>query len=116
MKANRLLLCAVLVACLQGCEQATNRVHTPTPATRKVQVAVFGASWCGPCHAKAPAVDAIERDARGRAKFFRFDVDVDTEKKQQFGVSGVPMYVVVVDGKEFGRTNDPGELRRLLGL
>jgi|LakMenEpi03Aug12_release.lakeMendotaPanAssembly.Ray.scaffolds.fasta_scaffold1589623_2 thioredoxin 1 len=57
----------------------------------------FTASWCGPCKALSPIVEALE--------FTKFKVDVDDapELLKKFNVRSVPTLVLLNDGKEIKR-------------
>ncbi len=67
----------------------------------------FWARWCGPCRALAPALDELVREASGRARVVRVDVDENAELAQRYGVSSIPCLVVFQDGRE---------VRRIVGL
>lgn len=58
----------------------------------------FYAEWCGPCRMVSPLVDQI---AEENPQYFVGKVNVDNEPElaQAFGVSSIPMLVVMRDGK-----------------
>ena len=58
----------------------------------------FFASWCGPCRMLSPVVDKI---AEENPDIFVGKVNVDEEHElaMQFGVSSIPVLVVMKDGK-----------------
>ena len=58
----------------------------------------FYADWCGPCHMLAPIVDEIAAE-RGDVRVCRVNVDEENELAARFGVSAIPMLVVMRDGK-----------------
>lgn len=58
----------------------------------------FSAVWCGPCRMVAPIVDEIA-DENPQIKVCKVDVDEEPELAQAFGVSSIPMLVVVKNGK-----------------
>ncbi|MGN0542824.1 MAG: thioredoxin [Acutalibacteraceae bacterium] len=58
----------------------------------------FSAVWCGPCRMVAPIVDEIAEE-NPRIKVCKVDVDEEPELAQAFGVSSIPMLVVVKNGK-----------------
>ena len=58
----------------------------------------FSAVWCGPCRMVAPIVDEIAEE-NPLIKVCKVDVDEEPELAQAFGVSGIPMLVVVKNGK-----------------
>lgn len=68
-----------------------------------VTVIDFYAKWCGPCKMMDPIVNAVEKEMEGKVAFDKVDVDTHTEKASQFGVLGIPTYVIMKDGKEVDR-------------
>lgn len=73
----------------------------------------FTASWCGPCQQMAPVVSRLQQQGYAIRK-----VDFDRERQlaNQFGVTGVPTFVLIVQGQERGRfsgTLSEHELRRM---
>ena len=60
----------------------------------------FFAEWCGPCKMMAPVIDELARDYAGRLKVVKVDVDEAAETAAAFGVTAMPTFVVVKDGKE----------------
>lgn len=58
----------------------------------------FTATWCGPCRMVAPIVEEISNEFT-QYKVCKVDVDEEPELAMSFGVSSIPMLVVVKDGK-----------------
>ncbi len=58
----------------------------------------FFANWCGPCRMVSPLVDEIAEE-RSDIKVCKVDVDEQGELAAQFGVSSIPMLVVLKNGK-----------------
>lgn len=58
----------------------------------------FHASWCAPCKAMAPALDAFATE-RGDVKVIKVDVDEAFDAARRLGVRGVPTIAVFNDGK-----------------
>ena len=65
----------------------------------QVVIVNFSASWCGPCKAMKPQIEALEGKTEG-AKFVYCDIDDAPNQTEKFGVMGVPTYVVMHDRKE----------------
>jgi thioredoxin 1 len=63
----------------------------------------FFAEWCGPCKRMAPVLDEVARDFDGKLKVVKVDVDESGEIAARFGVTAMPTFVVVKDGKELFR-------------
>lgn len=60
----------------------------------------FSATWCGPCRQVAPIVEQMERQGLPVKKI---DVDQQRQLANQFQVSGIPCFVLVVNGQEVQR-------------
>jgi len=60
----------------------------------------FFAEWCGPCKMMAPILDELARDYAGKLKVVKVDVDQSAETAALFGVTAMPTFVLVKDGKE----------------
>ncbi|MBR7178566.1 MAG: thioredoxin [Oscillospiraceae bacterium] len=59
----------------------------------------FWATWCGPCRMIAPALAQIAEEQAGRVKVGKINVDEEYELAMQFGVTSIPLLVVMQDGK-----------------
>lgn len=64
---------------------------------------VFGSESCGPCRRNAPSINTL------RSRFFVVDYDDERNPNSfaKYGVTVMPTYIVLIDGKECGRTSDP---------
>ena len=51
-----------------------------------------------------PVLATIEKEYRGRVRIQKVDVDDEPVTAQQFNVRSMPTFVLVVDGREVGRT------------
>lgn len=63
----------------------------------------FWATWCRPCLAIAPHVEAIAEELKGRAKVYKVDVDSDGDLAGRFGVMSIPALIVFKGGQEVDR-------------
>lgn len=61
----------------------------------------FTATWCGPCQQMGPVVDRLHRQGYAIRKV---DIDQNRELARQFGVSSIPAFVLVINGKVVERT------------
>ena len=58
----------------------------------------FWAPWCGPCRMVAPIVEAIAED-REDILLGKVNVDEEMDLAMAFGVSSIPLLVVLKEGK-----------------
>ena len=59
----------------------------------------FWATWCGPCRMLGPVVEEIAVKYAGRLKVGKVNVDEQPALASAFGVSSIPLLVVMKDGK-----------------
>ena len=59
----------------------------------------FWAPWCGPCMMLSPVLAQIAEENAGRLKVGKVNVDDEMELAMQFGVTSIPLLVVMKDGK-----------------
>lgn len=66
----------------------------------KVPVLVdFWADWCAPCKMAAPEVKKVAAATAGRAVVLKVDTERHPELARQFGVQGIPNFVILRGGK-----------------
>lgn len=59
----------------------------------------FWATWCAPCKAIAPVIDAIAGDYEGKVKVGKVNVDDNPGIPGKYGVRGIPTVILFKDGK-----------------
>ena len=59
----------------------------------------FWATWCGPCMMIAPTLAEIAAENAGKLKVGKVNVDEEMELAMRFGVTSIPLLVVMKDGK-----------------
>src|SRR5262245_36902351 len=59
----------------------------------------FTASWCPPCHAIAPTIDALAAEFAGRLKVGNLDVDSEPELAERYSVRAMPTLLILDHGK-----------------
>ena len=59
----------------------------------------FWATWCGPCMMIAPTLAQIAEENEGKLKVGKINVDEQMELAMQFGVTSIPMLVVMEGGR-----------------
>lgn len=60
----------------------------------------FYAEWCPPCKMMAPVLDEVARDYAGKLKVVKVDVEESGETAAAFGVTAMPTFVLVKNGRE----------------
>ena len=70
----------------------------------------FGASWCPPCRAIAPEIEAVSQMVAGKAKVVTVDVDSDPDLAARYGIQGIPALLVFKNGQVVEQT--AGYMRR----
>jgi thioredoxin 2 len=58
----------------------------------------FWADWCGPCKIAAPEVEKTAAEMAGRALVLKVDTERHPELAAEFGVQGIPNFVVLKGG------------------
>src|SRR5262245_30058858 len=59
----------------------------------------FWATWCAPCKAIAPTIDAIAEDFDGSVKVGKVNVDENPATPGKYGVRGIPTVILFKEGK-----------------
>ncbi|MAE77901.1 MAG: thioredoxin [Planctomycetes bacterium] len=63
----------------------------------------FSATWCQPCKALAPVIDAVAREYDGQLIVRKVDIDQARQTSIRFGIQGVPTCIFFKDGSEVDR-------------
>lgn len=108
--SNRMILAAL------GMFVATATMSSTASAQQKTRgyVLDFSATWCGPCQQVAPVVEKLAREG---LPIKSVDVDRHPELKQQFNITSLPTFVLVIDGKVTKRQTGwmpESDIRRML--
>src|SRR5687768_2959957 len=69
-------------------------------ATPRGELLDFTATWCGPCQRMSPIVAKLQRQGYPIRKV---DVDQHRDLAQRYGISSIPAFVLVIDGRVAGR-------------
>jgi thioredoxin 1 len=59
----------------------------------------FWASWCGPCKAIAPTLEALATQYKGRVKVAKMNIDEQQQTAQTYGIRSIPTLLLFKGGK-----------------
>ena len=76
----------------------------------------FWATWCGPCVALAPTVEALAQQYEGSAKVVKLNVDESPSTASRYGIRGIPTLVLFSNGQEAERSVGLTSKESLAGL
>ncbi|CAN5297082.1 thioredoxin [soil metagenome] len=69
-------------------------------ASKKVPVIVdFWAPWCGPCKQLTPTIEKVVREAKGKVKLVKINVDENQQLAQQMRIQSIPAVFAFVNGQ-----------------
>lgn len=68
-------------------------------AHNQAEMVEFFASWCPHCKRMEPAVNRLAKEYDGKASVLAVDVDEAPMASRKFGISGVPTFLFVKNGK-----------------
>ncbi len=59
----------------------------------------FWATWCGPCKAIAPTIEALAEEYAGQIRVAKLDVDNNPKSAMKFGIKAIPTMIMFKDGE-----------------
>lgn len=69
-------------------------------ASRTVPVLVdFWAEWCGPCKQLTPVIEKVVRNAKGKVKLVKMNIDHHPEIAGQLGIRSIPAVIAFKNGQ-----------------
>ncbi len=73
--------------------------QTEVMESDKVVMLDFWASWCGPCVALGPTVEAIATEYEGKAIVGKVNVDENPDVSVKFGIRNIPTILFIKNGE-----------------
>lgn len=73
--------------------------QTEVMESNKVVMLDFWATWCGPCVALGPTVEAIATDYEGKAIVGKVNVDENPDVSVKFGIRNIPTILFIKNGE-----------------
>lgn len=58
----------------------------------------FHATWCGPCKAMSPIVEAVAKELQGQIRVLKIDVDKNQAIAAQHQIQSVPTFMIFKNG------------------
>lgn len=59
----------------------------------------FWASWCQPCRAVAPVIEALAHEHVGKMAVFKVNIDEQPELAAKHGIRSIPFFKIYVRGE-----------------
>lgn len=63
----------------------------------------FWATWCGPCQAMGPVIDAVAVEYEGKVKVLKMNVDENPVTPAKYGIRGIPTVILFNKGEVVDR-------------
>lgn len=76
------------------------------------KVLMFSATWCGPCRQAKPVFNQLKESVSG-VQFEVVDIDENPVMATNFGITGVPTFVVMENDTEVQRIVGGGNVTKL---
>jgi thioredoxin 1 len=80
-------------------EVGDNNFQNEVLSSKEPVLVDFWASWCGPCLAIAPHVEALAKEYAGKVKVTKLDVDAHPKTAGAYGIRSIPTLILFKDGK-----------------
>lgn len=78
---------------------ASFRVDVMAESQRQPVLVDFWAPWCGPCKQLAPALEKVVREAGGKVKLVKMNIDEHPDIAGQMGIQSIPAVIAFQKGQ-----------------
>merc|ERR1719402_1396765 len=104
-----------IVSMVRQCTTYADLKEQLKDAGDKLVVIYFYATWCGPCHAIAPQVEAMVTDLP-EVLFLKVDIDECEEAAQKYNISAMPTFILVKNQEKVDETvgADAQKLKKMI--
>lgn len=65
----------------------------------------FYADWCGPCKMMAPILQEVAKNLSDKIKVIKVDTDKNPDVSAQYGIRGIPTFILFKGGKILWRAS-----------
>jgi thioredoxin 1 len=73
----------------------------------------FYADWCGPCKMMAPVIEQLKIKIGEKARILKINIDAAPSVASQYGISGVPTFILFKGGSIIWRQSGAMSLDQL---
>lgn len=60
----------------------------------------FWATWCGPCMAMVPNIEAVAKEYEGRVAVGKYNIDEESELTEKYRIMSIPTILAFKNGKK----------------
>ena len=60
----------------------------------------FWAPWCGPCRMIAPVTEKLSEEFKGKVKFCKLNVDMNSQMAKKYQVMSIPLLLFFKGGQQ----------------
>jgi thioredoxin 1 len=76
----------------------------------------FYADWCPDCRAAEPIYIKIAEEMADKARYFKTDIQENTEKAQEYNVKHIPHFILFKDGQKLSEAIEITDREDILKL